>query len=124
MRNTTRSIRQVSIYLLPATLLAIASTLLMALLYYPAPSSTKVDESRNTAVVDDPYGREHVDTLFAAMLADALRQIQAERETRARILIYRHDHDMPSAEQPARMGVAPPMTGNGNDSGRPVLIRL
>ncbi|MDS4070276.1 MAG: hypothetical protein RKO24_11720 [Candidatus Competibacter sp.] len=125
MRNTIRIIRNFAIYLLPATLLATASALLVALLYYPAPSSGLADESRNTAVVDDRYERAHAETLFATMLADALRQIQAERETQARTLIYRYDdYAVPSAERPARLGVAPPSIGNGGDSGRPTLTRL
>ena len=124
MRNTIRIIRNFAVYLLPATLLATASALLVALLYYPAPSSALADESRNTAVVDDRYERTHAEALFATMLADALRQIQAERETQARTLIFRYDYAAPSAERPARLGVAPPLIGNGGDSGRPILIRL
>lgn len=124
MRNTIRIIRNFAIYLLPATLLATASALLVALLYYPAPSSALADESRNAAVADDRYDHVHAETLFATMLADALRQIQAERETQARILIYRYDYAVPSAERPARLGVAPPSIRNGGDSGRPILIRL
>ena len=123
MRNTIRIIRNFAIYLLPATLLATASALLVALLYYPAPSAL-ADESRNTAVAEDRYEHARAETLFATMLADALRQIQAERETQARTLIYRYDYAAPSAERPARLGVAPPLIGNGGDSGRPILIRL
>lgn len=123
MRNTIRIFRNFAVYLLPATLLATASALLVALLYYPAPSSALADESRNAGIVADRY--EHApETLFATMLADALRQIQAERETQARTLIFRYDYAAPSAERPARLGMAPPLIGNGGDSGRPILIRL
>ena len=124
MRNTIRIFRNFAVYLLPATLLATASALLVALLYYPAPSSALADESRNAGIVADRYDRAHAETLFATMLADALRQIQAEREIQARTLIFRYDYAAPSAERPARLGVAPPLSGNGGDSGRPILIRL
>jgi hypothetical protein len=74
-------------------------------------------------VAETPYGRTHAEALFAAMIADALRQIQKERETQARILMYPYENDAPTAERPAMLW-APPLFRKDADSSGPVLIRL
>jgi hypothetical protein len=123
MRDMIRGIRNFGIYLLPISLLATAGTLLMALLCYPAPSVAPATQPHTAPVAETPYGRTHAEALFAAMVADALRQIQKERETQARILMYPYENDAPSAERPAMLW-APPLFRKDADSSGPVLIRL
>lgn len=124
MRNTICGIRNLGLYLLPVSLLATAGVLLTALLYYPGPATIPDAEPRVAAVVDEEYWRAHAESLFAALLADALSQIQAERETRARTLIYHYERDASSAESPAMLRLAPPSIKNGGGSNHAVLIRL
>lgn len=123
MRDAIRGIRNFGIFLLPVSLLATAGALLVALLYYPTPSTAPAAQLQFSAVADGPYRRAHTEALFAAMVADALRQVQKKRETQARILMYRYENDAPSAERPALLWAPPPFC-NSDDSARPVLIRL
>jgi hypothetical protein len=66
MRDMIRGIRNFGIYLLPISLLATASTLLMALLCYPAPSVAPATQPHTAPVAETPYGRTHAEALFAA----------------------------------------------------------
>lgn len=119
MRDTIRTIRNFGIYLLPASLLAAAGVLLMALLYYPVPAAAPSSASHAAAIVDHEYWRSHAEALFAAMVADALRQLQEEQEGQARTLQYRYERPLPSGERPAT-----PLGPNSGAADRPPLIRL
>ena len=123
MSNMIRGFRNFNIYLLPAFLLTTAGALLMGLLYYPAPATHAAGEPQTVAVADENYWRVHAEDLFVVLLADALRQLQAERQTQARTLRYSHEHTL-SGEQPATLRIAPPFIENGGAATRPVLIRL
>ncbi|QQS54934.1 MAG: hypothetical protein IPM89_03605 [Candidatus Competibacteraceae bacterium] len=98
MRHLFRSIRSRKIYLVPASLLVVTGALLLALLYYPTSAVTP------TVQIDHPARameeRWHADAMFAAMLLDALRQIQSERQTQGQTLMYRFELDPFSREQP------------------------
>ncbi|MFZ1641906.1 MAG: hypothetical protein WAV07_10865 [Candidatus Contendobacter sp.] len=124
MRNMIRGFRNFNIYLLPTFLLAAAGALLMGLLYYPALSTHAAGEHQIIAGAAANDWQTHADDLFVVMLADALRQIQAERENQARTLIYRYENDARSAEKPAMLPMAPPSIENGCVVDRPVLIHL
>ena len=112
MHHTLRSIRTFGLYLLPAFLLATASALLVTLLYSP----TRV----SVAVVDNHNGHALANARIAVLLADAVRQFQAERESRARILMHRYEQGVLSTEQPGVFQTAPLLI----ERGAPVLIRL
>ncbi len=123
MRDTIRTLRNLGLYLLPALLLASAGVLLMALLRHPTPPTTP---SASASVVDqDEYWRSHAETLFAAMLAEALRQHQEERgDGHARTLEYRHERFPSLEEQPATPSALPPSRPDGDIANRPPLIHL
>lgn len=127
MSNTLRSLRNFGIYLLPALLLVIAGVSFMALLFYPVQPSIAVVESQATSRVNQDNWQTHAEALFAALLADALRELQAEQETKVRTLMYRYESG-PSAvtERPALLRIAPPAIENEScGSSRPsALIRL
>jgi hypothetical protein len=120
MRNAIRTLRNIIPYLLTASLFTIIGVLLIGLMYYPLPSASTVSESQITTVTDQEYEQAH-DLLAAMMLADAIRQLQAERQTQTR---NPNRNSAPSGELPAGLRVAPLIIENGNDLSRPVLIRL
>ncbi len=125
MSHTIRSVRNFGIYSLPALLLAIAGALLMALLYYPAPAAVAAVEARTPGDLDQGDRQTRADALFAAMLADALRQLRPERDFQARTLMYRYPHNPFSAERPALLRIAPPARESAGDaSSRPKPIWL
>jgi hypothetical protein len=127
MSHAIRGLRNVGIYSLPVSLLAIAGALLLALFHYPAPAPSAAVETRlSTLSGSSDYWRNHADAMFAAMLADALRQLRAERDARARTLMYRPPHDPSSAELPALLRIAPPIgqSAAGGCPSRSGLIRL
>lgn len=100
MRHLFRSIRSRKIYLVPASLLAIAGTLLLALLYYPTSAVVPTVQTDHPARAVEERWRSHADAMFAVMLLDALRQIQTERQTQGQTLMYRFELDPSSQEQP------------------------
>lgn len=102
MRNAIRSFQKFGFYLLPASLLVLCGALLTALLYSPAPVA---GPAQPVVIMDKFYWQAHAEAMFLALLADALRQSQEDRETQARTLMY----------------AEPLPTG---EPGRPVLIRL
>ena len=116
MHHTLRSIRTFGLYLLPAFLLATASALLVTLLYSPARVSI--------AVVDNHNGHSPASARVAALLDNALRQFQAERESRAWILMHRYEQGVLSTEQPGIFQTAPLLIERGDSPRQPVLIRL
>lgn len=124
MRDTIHTLRNFAIYLLPASLLATAGALLITLLYYPLSHDAPMAKSRIIAGMDDPHGQADAATLFSAMLADALRQIQVEPEAQARTLMYRYENGVPMEERPVMLRSTPPMIRHGDGSDHPVLIRL
>lgn len=126
MSDTIRGFRNFRIYLLPAFLLASAGALLVALLYYPTPTAVTVAESQIAGEVAQSDGQTRAETLLAAMLADALREIQSERETQARtLMMYRYEQNSFSAERPALLRIAPPVGQNAvSGSSRSGLIQL
>ncbi|MDG4551775.1 MAG: hypothetical protein P9F19_10280 [Candidatus Contendobacter sp.] len=123
MRDTIRTFRNFGLYLLPAFLLASAGVLSMALLRQPTPSTAP---SASPMVVDhDAYWRSHAETLFAAMLAEALRQHREEGlDGHARTLEYRYERFLPLEEQPAIPSAMPPSRPDGGVANRPPLIHL
>lgn len=127
MSNTLRSLRNFGIYLLPALLLVIAGVSFMALLFYPVQPSIAVIESQATSRMNQDDWQTHAEALFAALLADALRELQAEQETKVRTLMYRYESGpAAAAERPALLRIAPPATEHDSDGfSRPsALIRL
>lgn len=128
MSDTLRGFRSFGIYLLPAFLLAAVGTLLMALLYYPAPSAVPVAESRHAATTNRDDRQARAEALFAAMLLDALRELRPEQKTRARTLMYRYEQNLlPATEQPTLLRIESPATVQNDDErgfGHPILIRL
>lgn len=125
MRNTIRTIRSLGIYLLPASSLAVAGALLLGLLYYPTPITLSSTSSQPVATTEQPDRQARADALFAALLADALRQIQDEQETRARTLRYQYEDGLSSGEAPVMLWTAPPLTMDADcDAGHPTLIQL
>ena len=124
MSNIIRGFRNFSLYLLPVFLLATAGTLLMGLLYYPAPSTHAAGEPQTVAVVDENPWQVHAEDLFAILLADALRQLRQEQDGHVRTLQYRYEHTLPTGERPALPRIAPPVNENGGAVDRPILIHL
>ena len=124
MRHTIRRIRNFAIYLPPVLLLATAGILLLGLLYYPTPSSSTTGGRQAIMVMDENHWRVPTEDLVAILLADALRQMQAEQETRTRTLIYQYETNAHRAEEPALLRIAPPVIINGHTADRPVLISL
>ncbi|MDG4553695.1 MAG: hypothetical protein P9E24_05540 [Candidatus Competibacter sp.] len=100
MRHLFRGIRNLAIYLVPASLLAIAGFLLLALLYYPTPTVAPAVRPDGNPAAAEARWRAHADAMFAAMLIDALRQSRIERQTQGQTLMYRFDLDPPFREQP------------------------
>ncbi|CDH47193.1 MAG: hypothetical protein IPL59_20285 [Candidatus Competibacteraceae bacterium] len=125
MRNTLRNLRNFIPYLLTASLFTIAGVLLVGLLYYPLPSASTTHATESVATTDQAYWRSHAENMLAAMLADAVRQLQAERQTQTHNPRSPHGNSAPSGELPAGLRVAPLIIiENGGDPSRPVLIRL
>ena len=126
MRHTIRRIRNLALYLPPVLLLATAGALLLGLLYYPTPSSSTTGGRQTIMVMDENQWRVPTEDLVAILLADALRQMQAEQETRTRTrtLIYQYETNPHRAEEPAMLRIAPPVIVNGHAADRPVLIYL
>lgn len=125
MRNAIRTIRNLGIYLLPASSLSVAIALLLAFLYYPGPATVANSQIRADATVEHWEWQAHADAWFAALLDDALRQLQAEQETRARTLRYQYEDGLSSGEAPVLLWIAPPpATGPARETGRPTLIHL
>lgn len=124
MRNTIRTIRSLGIYLLPASSLAVAGALLLGLLYYPAPVSVATPQPQPAATVEPQDWQTRADGLFAALLADALRQLQAEQETRARTLRYQYEDGLSSGEAPVMLWIAPPWVMETDGGAGPSLIQL
>lgn len=116
IRNTQNFIP----YLLPAALLATAGILLMGLLYYPNPS-VHTDRSPQTTMSMSGY---HWRTQTDALIADALRQLQAEQQTQVHIPRYWHERSILPEEQSGGLRAAPLIIENDGRSGHPVLIRL
>lgn len=100
MHHLFRSIRNRNIYLVPASLLTIAGTLLLALFYYPASTVIPTVRTDHPARVMEQHWRTDADAMFAATLLDALRQIRPEQQTQGQTLIYRFELDPFSREQP------------------------
>lgn len=124
MSDTIRGFQNFRIYLLPASLLIIAGALLMALLYYPAPVAIAVVGSRTASPVERGNGQAHAETQMA-MLMDALRELRSEQKTPARPLMYRHQQNPFSAEQPVMLQRVPPAGENRRgDSAHSGLIQL
>ncbi len=125
MSDTIRGFQNFRIYLLPALLLVIAGALLMAVLYYPTPATIAVVESRTAGPAEQGNWQAHAETQFVAMVVDALRELRTEQETQARTLMYRHQQNPFSAEQPVMLQIAPPVGENvRGDSARSSLIQL
>jgi hypothetical protein len=125
MHNTIRIIRTLGIYLLPAASLTVAGTLLLGLLYSPTPITVSSTPSQPVATTGQPDRQARADALFAALLADALRQIQEEQETQVRTLRYQYEDGLPSGEAPVMLWTAPPPTTDPDrDAGHPTLIQL
>jgi hypothetical protein len=125
MRDTIHILRHFGPYLLPASLLATAGVLLMALLRYPDPSAPPSRVSHAAGVADHEYWRSHAETLFAAMVADALRQGWEERrDGHARTLEYRYERFLPLEERPTLPLTMPPPWPDGGAANRPLLIQL
>lgn len=125
MHNPIRIIRSFGIYLLPASSLAVATVLLLGLLYYPTPVTVSSTQPQAIATTEHPDWRSHADALFAALLADALRQLQAEQETQVRTLRYQYEQDHSSGESPVTLWMtSPPATGADCEVDRPALIQL
>ena len=124
MRHTIRRIRNLALYLPPVLLLTTAGALLLGLLYYPTPSSSTTGGRQAIMVMDENHWR--AEDLVAILLADAMRQMQAEQETRTRTrtLIYQYETNAHRAEEPALLRIAPPVIINGHTADRPVLISL
>ncbi len=99
MRHLFRGIWSLNIYLVPASLLATAGALLLALLYYPTSPVVPTVQPDSPAAAEARW-RAHSDAMFAAMLLDALRQIQTERQSQGQTLMYRFELDPFSREQP------------------------
>ncbi len=119
MHNPIRTIRNFGIYLLPASSLAVATALLLGLLYYPTPATFSSTQPQTVPTVEQPDWQARSDALFAALLADALRQLQAEQENQARTLRYQYEQDYLSGEAPVTL-----MPGVDCEADRPALIRL
>jgi hypothetical protein len=124
MRNTIRTIRSLGIYLLPASSLAVAGALLLGLLYYPAPASVAATQPQPTAPMEPRGWQNQTDDLFAALLADALRQLQAEQETRARTLRYQYEDGISSGEAPATLWTTPSWVMETDGAAGHSLIQL
>ena len=118
MQDIIRTIHHFSLYLLPASLLATAGILLAALLYYPVSSTAPSSTSRAAVVADHEYWRSHAEALFAAMAAEALRQLQEEQSRQVRTLQYRYEYALPLAKRPTL-----PRHGNGVAE-HPALVHL
>ncbi|MDS4031304.1 MAG: hypothetical protein RKO66_14710 [Candidatus Contendobacter sp.] len=125
MRDTIRILRNLGLYLLPAFLLATTGALLMVLLR-PLPSAVPSNPSHTAVIMDqDEYWRSHAETLFAAMMAEALRQYWEERQdNHARTLEYRYERFLPLEEQPTTPSATPPSGPDGGVANRPPLIHL
>ena len=119
MHDTIRTIRSLGIYLLPASSLAVAVALLLGLLYYPTPIAFSNNPPQTVPTAEQPDWQAHADALFAALLADALRQLQAEQENQARTLRYQYEQDYSSGEAPVTL-----MPDMDCEADRPALIRL
>lgn len=103
MRNAIRGFQKFGLYLLPASLLVLCGVLLTALFY---PSTPVAQPVQTVVIMDDSYWQaHHIEAMFLALLADALRQSQEARETQARTLMYAEP--LPAGQM-----------------GRPVLIQL
>lgn len=125
MRNAIRGIRNFGIYLLPASSLAVAGALLLGLLHYPAPPEIANAQPQTAVAAERQDWQAHADALFAALLADALRQLQAEQEQQVRTLRYQYEDGLPSGEAPVMLWIAPPpATGTDCETGHPPLIHL
>lgn len=123
MRDTICTIRDFAIYLAPVSLLATAGVLAIALLYGPVSSVAPSRAFHTAAAADHEYGLPHAEALFTAMVTDALRQLQEERDGQARTLQYRCERPLHSVERPAAR-LAPPPWSNGAAAARPLLIYL
>jgi hypothetical protein len=124
MRNMIRGCWNFKLYLPPVLLLATAGALLMGLLYYPAPSTHGAGDRQALVVTDKNHGRMHAESLFAILLADALRQLQKGQDGWARDLRYPHEYALPSGEWPATLPITPPSIENGRVPTRSLLIHL
>jgi predicted secreted protein len=95
------------------------------LLYSPTPVTVSSTPSQPGTTTGQPDRQARADALFAALLADALRQIQEEQETQVRTLRYQYEDGLPSGEAPVMLWTAPPPTTDlGRDAGHPTLIQL
>lgn len=119
MFSTIRNLWSYAPYLLPASLFALSGVLLMGLLYYPAPATRAAAPSQSAIAAHQNHWRSHADRMFATLLADAVRQLQAERQP----IAPRQRGDQ-SGEVPASLRIEPLIIENGDKSSRPLLIRL
>ncbi len=119
MRSTTRSLRHFGLYLLPAGLLTLASSLLIALLYYPAPGT----ETARPTAAHSAQAQTYTDAMLAALLADAVRQLQTERQNSAQTLMYRYQATPQPGMPEFQIRTAPP-TGSEHSARRDHLIML
>jgi hypothetical protein len=125
MQKTIRIIRNLGIYLLPASSLAVASALLLGLLYYPTPATVSSALPQTVATTEQPSSQARADALFAALLIDALRQLREEQETQVRTLQHQYEHNHSSGEAPVMLWIAPPLTIEADDdAGHPTLMQL
>lgn len=122
MSNTIRHIRNFAIYLLPVLFLTTAGLLLLGLLYYPTPSIPIRSEHQPAIATHESHWRAHAEDLLAILLADALRQIEQERNVHARTLMYQYDR--PAGERQPFSGVIPLWIENGGNPDHPLLIRI
>lgn len=123
MRDLIHIFRQFIIYLLPASLLTTAGLLLTALLYYPAPSTTPAPAAEIHAVSVDPSRIDaETDALLAAMLMEALSQLQPDADPQARTLMYhRFENGPTSVEKPVMLQPPRPLVIEKDEN---TLIRL
>ena len=120
MFHPLRSIRTFGLYLVPASLLAMAGALLIALLYYPAPNHHRAP----AAIVKDAPHINPVEAMMALWLAEVVRQHKAEQQSQARILMHYSTEGGWSTGEAVRLYLAPRWITPGDDSRRPPLIRL
>jgi hypothetical protein len=118
MRNFIDRLGNFGLYLLPASLLTLCGVLLTALIYFPIAPVQSTAAVSVSVISDEEYWRAHAEEMFLLLLADALRQSQAMRETQARTLMYR----LPSGEKPDALQTAPLFIENA--ASRPAVIRL
>lgn len=124
MSAIIRSTRNLSPYLLPATLLAIAGILLMGLLYYPSEAINAARASQTIVTANERCWNAHTEHQFATMLTEAMRRLQADRQSQMYVPYYPHQRKTPSGDIHTGLRKAPLVIENSGDFNHPILIRL